>query len=310
MPDIRSQWNEYIGISNTTITDGVSPIIEAYVPEFIPNETNNLSETTELSASVTNPFDGVTSKSKVTRSPTITCVFLGASNTLIPCVAAGERVRILNYGGTETYYWLPMGRDPGLRLHERVRLFAMSQPSSVQGGSYKDTTDGNSFFIEMNTNKGQKEIHIHSSMGDGEPYGYDMRIIPEKFIWEFKDNIGHELSLNSQKHRWFMTNPDKSSIEIIKEDININCNGTLNINAGTAINVKTPSYTLNADTQSINGTSRSESLSSISISSSSYSLTASACSYTGAHTFAGPNFTVGTGSGVVPVIIVFGSNAW
>ncbi len=260
MAKFQSEWQEYIGISNVTATDGVTPTISVAIPEFNPTEDNSLGEKIVFNASTEDKIGGTGGSAKVAKVKTLVCTYrgFGDTNGLIPCVHRGERVRVFNYAGTEQYYWTPFGRDPGLRKHERVRWFAMDkgEPSVDNPPSYQDVTDYNNYFVEINTNPNSKCIRIHTGVSDGEELTYDIAIYPEECCLEITDNMsggnvhtldpnrgskmdaGNCIRLESKKHWWHIRNVDDSIIDVKRENITLTCKDTITLNAGKHIVTK------------------------------------------------------------------------
>lgn len=247
MAKVVSELYEYIGISNTTITKGLTYDIEVVIPEFTPLAEGEPGKYTIEQTTLEDPINKTTKTTKVKTVRTVVCTYMGSGNVngIVPCVHKGERVRVLNYAGTEQYYWLAYGKDPGLRLRERARWFVMDQPKSVENGDYKKVEDENTYFVELNTNKGAKEFHVHTSINDGETYTYDIRIIPEKCILEITDNAGSNgpdkgnvIRLRSKDKWWHIRNTDESVIDINKKNIIIRCQDTISMIAGKNIVTK------------------------------------------------------------------------
>ena len=226
---------EYIGIAADTIEDGITPVLNVYIPEFVPNTDCELKKQVTVSGAIKDPFTGTVSQCSITKTNNIVATYMGGTNVFIPCVATGERVRIISIGGIEQMYWLPLGRDPGLRRHERVRWFIMDQPTAVSDGSYPDVMDTNTYFVEFNSNKGQKEFHIHTGISDGEAHNYDIHILPEQSKVLIKDDIGNYIQLLSDEHWWRCENTDNSFIEANKENITLECKDTITLRAGKRI---------------------------------------------------------------------------
>lgn len=353
MADCPNQWTEHIGVARTEILDGLTATLEVWVPDFLPNYDGDIPLSNQCQqCTVKDPILETTKSGKVHHRKTVKCVYLGFTNHIVPCVHIGERVKVLCYAGTEAFYWMPLGRDPGLRLHEHMRWYAMSQPESVEGGwdektgrSYKNVQDDNSYWIDINTNKGQKSIWMHTSQKDGECHGYDFRILVDtckgKCKVELYDSDGNILFLDTHEHRWQIWNIDNSYLDIYKENITMHCNDTMQFVADKHLIIRTPDYQRLADKQQIVGKTRDSDIaqrdyikttawgvqasSAASIKTTKYSLNASAMAYmttsdmsltaskityTGEHTFAGPSFIVGTAHGLCPVVILFGSNSW
>lgn len=276
MAKVASEFYEYLGISNVTITDGLTPVITAAIPEFNPKEEKDLGEKIIYKACTEDEIGGTGGCANVAKVKTVICTYFGCGDTngLIPCVHRGERVRVFNYAGTEQYYWRAYGRDPGLRKHERVRWFAMNkgEPSVDNPPSYQNVTDFNNYFVEINTNPKEKAIRIHTGISDGERLAYDITIYPEPCVLEITDNMsgggihgpgsdcGHDghgssgnegrgdclntidggncIRLESLKHWWHIRNVDDSIIDVKRENITLTCKDTITLDAGKHIITK------------------------------------------------------------------------
>lgn len=256
MAQVVSEFNMYVGISNVTITDGLTPVITAAIPEFNPLDEGCLGEMKIFKCKTDDPLKVSTGTAEVKKVKTVVCTYFGCGdcNQMYPCVHRGERVLVFNYAGTEQYYWRAWGKDPGLRRAERVRWFAMDKPISVDSPpQYQNVTEKNSYFIEMNTNKGDQGVRIHTCTNNGEQWAYDVTIFPEKCMFEITDNMsgggckspvmscdcdmdkGNCIRLMSNEHRWRIRNVDDSYVELDKENITIWCKDTITMRAGKNI---------------------------------------------------------------------------
>lgn len=316
----QGEWVEYVGISDTTNNTGLVPIIQAFCPEILPSFMGPPSPVpAAVPVATVNPLTGVETKSTLRQTTLLTCEYLGGDNHLVPCIYKGERVRIFNYGGSDKFYWLPLGREPGMRRHEHLRWFAMSQPKGVEKGVRFATTDLNSYFVDINTNEGQKCIHIHTSQADGEVHGYDIRICPQGSFIEINDTDGNFFILDSKIPMWHMHNTYDSNIMMTKDIININCHNILNIVADNAINVKTTALAYTTET-TVHNASKSHTLTTdvntisanktMTVTTPDLTENADVAKKVGNYLFSGKKFVVASEHGMVPVIIVFGSNSW
>lgn len=385
MAEVISEFRTYIGISDSTITDGVTPVIMVAVPEFEPLDAGNLSEMKLTEAHTVDPIGSTTGATLIKKVRTIKCTYFGSDgNQMVPCVHRGERVLVINYAGTEQYYWKAWGRDPGLRANERVRWLAMNRPKSVDGvDQYPDVTDDNCYFVEMNTNGGDKWFRIHTGVSDGEAHTYDVTIFPEKGMFEITDNMssgsllsdntntdkGNCIRLISDHPLWRIRNISGSYIELNGPDINIYAPHDINIEAGNDINTKcgnnytsdvgvdrtetvgnNNSKTVSNDEATAIGNNKTDNIGSkhavtcpdtsvtgdimtvnmssalnaqaggsvgitgggsVGVSAGALTMSAGSIASSGAHSFSGPAFVVGTGSGAIPgLVIIYGSNAW
>lgn len=311
MAKVISEFHEYVGISNDTWTDGLHPMITAAIPEFNPLDKRPLGEMKVYKAKTEDCIGNTGGCANVSKVKTVVCTYLGnGANHLIPCIHRGERVRIFNYAGTEQYYWREWGKDAGLRKCERIRWFAMDKKQNGKhwstdkylgplppqtdeynddGGesptdeyTYSNATDKNTYFIEFNTNPGDKGFRIHTCNEDGEPFIYDISIWPEKGILEISDNAsgggckdglgncpchmdtGNNIRLNSKERWWHIRNSDDSCIDIVKENIFMKCKNTISMIAGKDVVVSAGiRYTRTAPVQNIVGNQRTATLAAI-----------------------------------------------
>ena len=235
---VSSPWTEWIGTSHTTVTDGETLNLDVYIPEFIPDIVGDPTLIIDQAVGVPSQWEDPGGAHMIHIKRMVTCTYLGGTNAIVPCVHMGERVRVLCYAGNEQYYWLPLGRDPGIRLHERIRWFAMCQPDSVVPQSYKEVMDTNSYFIDFNTNPGSKQWHLHTSDADGEPIKYDWYIWPDLMEMVFFDSFENFFHLWSEIPKWWLHNFADSNVILDGPDIIISCPGNIKVFAGASINVE------------------------------------------------------------------------
>lgn len=326
MDDKRLGWRIMLGVSASTITNGMTSEsgtsdIEVFVPELAPNGQGEPVKTPSSDEfELENPLEKTSYKGRAPKADLIKCQYMGRSNVYVPCVYPGEQVWVLQYeGGQNSFYWLPIGRDEGIRLREHVRWFAMNQPTAVEKTNvFHTVSEGNTYYIDINTNKGEKVIRIHTCINDGEPYSYDFEFIPESSLFRVFDNVGNILSLDSANTIWKMYNISGSYVELNQTDITVYAPNNIKIEAGNSILVKAgakitetaPQYLNNSTQQTQQSSTWTVATSSSSISASTMSITTSTLNLAGAITCSGSNFTVASAHGIVPVTIVFGSNVW
>lgn len=309
----KQTWDVYVGTSCTTLQDGLSDIIDVYVPELTPNAMGEPADH-KVESSVIDEFTGAEIKTSVIEKRSIKASFFGRDNHFIPCIHKGEQVLLINHGGGELgWYWYPMGRlnEHGIRRFEHARWFIMDQPKAIVDGEIKDCEDANTFFIDMNTKPGEKRIQIHTSRSDGEPVGYDMHFIPEAEMFYLLDTKKNIFSIDSKNTIMKMINADKSTLELNKTNINFECSGTFHVTAGTSVVIDTPAYNNNGVTQTHKGSSHIRNMKLIA-DNAELSMTAKGktVDIDGVVTVTGDSFTVNSNHGMVPVRITFGSNVW
>ena len=287
MADKRIGWEVFCGVSCTTIQNGMyakefAPTsdggdgtlvadIEVFIPELTPQSDGTEPEKKIIQdIKLWNPFTREDETAQITATHIIRCKYMGTQNFYVPCVHRGEQVWVLRHEGSEfQYYWLPMGRDEGMRNFEHLRWYAHNMPTAIQKvdekhGIKTTVTDDNTYFIDIDTQRDKngdiktKLIQIHTSQSDGEEYAYDIRIYPGLNKLEICDNAtsveggGNRIELDSKETTWTIRNIDDSFIKLDKENIYISCRDTINITAGKKIRVRAgwaDDYTTLAETK-------------------------------------------------------------
>lgn len=288
MPAKRFGWNLFWGVSNTTITNGLCAPehtfkedggdgtmvadIDVFVPELTPNaDGKDMSARMVYDVALMNPLTNQPEKREVTFTNIIRCKYMGGQNEAVPCIHKGEQVWVLQHeGGEFSYYWLPVGRDEGIRNHEHLRWFAHNLPKiKISEDGTFSIGDGTSYFIDINTNPRSNEkgsgklFQIHTSDNDGELFAYDVRIFPERGALEICDNAdkdddriagvsgGNRIEIDSKNTKITLRNIDNSFIRLDKQNITLSCLDTINITAGKKIRVRGgwyDDYKTNAET--------------------------------------------------------------
>lgn len=351
MEKLGKGWKVYAGVSASTITNGVwsddyaaekVPDLEVAIYEWVPNANSAIvKNAVPITATTIDPIGDTGGTSDIPRQHTVRCQYMGGNNQMVPCIHAGEQVWVLQFEGGDMWYWLPMARitDMGIRRHEHIRWFAMNRDVSVTGkDKIKDISDNDTYFVDINTNKGYKLLQVHTARNDGEYCGYDIRIHPEKGYLEITDTIGNILSLDSVKTIWRVRNINDSFVELNKGDITISCPGNMTLKCGGDMLVdvggkrtqkvgSTEDVTIGSNRTTLVGASDTLKISSsrttnvgandtLSISGThaltcaTYSMSSGVATLDGAITVSGATFTVASAHGLVPVIIVYGSSAW
>lgn len=354
-------WQVFVGVSDSKITNGLwsedyaaekLPDLEVVVHEIAPNGKCCIHKSPVcVPAQTEDPIGDTSGGCSIPRQDTIRCQYMGGTNTIVPCIHIGEQVWVLHYEGGDMWYWLPMGRhrDAGIRQHEHLRWYAMNRCKSVIGcNTFKTVTDQETYFIDINTNPGNKMVQIHTAKNDGEFCQYDIFIYPELGKMRAHDCKGNELTLDSKATIWYMKNADNSFLELNKEDITLSCNRDMKIICGRDMSVtvgNNQTIDVSADrtdtvkgkrTTTITGNDNRTVLANVVDTVSnhwvrkiaandsktvggacvetvgSYGLiSGGACSITGAVMIGGDSCAIVTGSGTIPGLqIWFGSNTW
>lgn len=164
----------------------------------------------------------------------IECAWLpmdGSGNRISPPdVRRGERVVIYQFGNEQKYFWTTMGLDLKLRKLETVIYgFSGTQDESAE------VSGENYYYLEVSTHK--KLVHFHTSQADGEPFGYDAQFDTGTGVFTITDTVGNHIQLDSSKTRLFFCNKNDTSLELIKNDLNITVpgNSTIRTTGNTSV---------------------------------------------------------------------------
>jgi len=158
--------------------------------------------------------------------------FDGSGNRVTsPDVRRGERVVIYQFGNEQKYYWTTLGIDLKLRKLETV-IYAFSG-TTVESA---EVNADNYYYIEISTHR--KLVHFHTSQANGEPFGYDVQFDTGTGIFTLTDTVGNHIVLNSKETRLFFSNKNNTSLELVKNDLNVNVPGntTVNTTSNTVVN--------------------------------------------------------------------------
>ena len=180
----------------------------------------------------------------VKTSNTITATWRGdgTNRFTAPDVRRGERVRIYQFGDTDKYFWTVVN-TPGETTRKRETVVTLFSNTTDE----QDNTPSpeNSWYQEVNTH--EKLITTQTNKNDGEPFAYTQQInAKEGNVVVVADDIGNYIQMNSTDQHITLETAAGAKIEIIKEDIFINCRN-YTVNASGSITTKTPKATHNED---------------------------------------------------------------
>lgn len=206
------QWVTYKG-TVTEDKDKNSVKINVFVPGLTPAATGRLASATSTESITLQDQDGVSSTSTSTVSNHVTAIWWGASNRAYPPdVVAGEEVTVKRYADSDVFYWESNGRNDELRTTETVR-FRVSNDKKGQ----KELTDQNTYFAEVSTDNGH--IRIHTSKSNGEKYTYDIYIDTKGNRIYVGDDIGNNITLESDTPRVKLANKDGTFVDLFQKDV-------------------------------------------------------------------------------------------
>lgn len=110
-----------------------------------------------------------------------------------PDIRRGEHVMLLRVEDSDTYYWIPINLEPGLRRCERYWIQVSDSKEY-----YKGLTKENTYGIDIDTLQ-NKQIHIYTALSDGEKYRYDILLDPLHAVLSIQDSNGQSITFDTEK---------------------------------------------------------------------------------------------------------------
>lgn len=166
--------------------------------------------------------DGSSFETTVRSSATVTARWLamGSNRKTAPDVRRGEKVLIWKFADADKYYWSSLEYDPKLRKLETI-ILAISNTQKE-----KDDADGdNTYFLEFSTHN--KRIHLHTSVSDGEPFGYDFLFDTKNGTVTLHDTIENMIHLDSGSKRIILKNAEGTYMDLNALDLIVNVEGNM-----------------------------------------------------------------------------------
>ena len=236
---IESRCQVFIGRAASEIDKTNKSELYVYIEQFQPMAKGVVTDKTSTKpVGVVNVASTGISVAKINLTDTVLATYLGSdTNRSIPDVVPGEQVLLYYFGGDE-WYWFPLQLDDALRKVEHIRWSVADKPKRME-----KLTDDNTYFIEIETKyNGKRHVLISTSDSNGEVFRYRIKIDTVKGtfrIWDTKkEEVWNEIFIDSAIPRIFMKNHDKSSIDIIKQDIKMIAPNNIEMTAGNAIIMK------------------------------------------------------------------------
>ena len=165
----------------------------------------------------------------------------GSSNRVTPPdVRRNEHVLIWQYADVDKYYWTPMGMDDDLRRLETV-IYAFS---ATKDEAEELDPSSNMYSLEVSTHG--KNITLHTTTADGEPYEYTIQLDTGYGKLTVTDNIGNTITLDSPEHHIRAINTDLTEVSLNKtklygyasEDVTVRSDDTMTASSGGNMTVE------------------------------------------------------------------------
>ena len=161
--------------------------------------------------------DGASFETTTRSSTTLSARWLplGSNRKTAPDVRRGEKVMIWKFADADKYYWSSLEYNAKLRKLETV-IFAISNTQDEDA----DADGDNTYFFEFSTHN--KRVHLHTSVSDGEPFGYDFMFDTKNGSVTLKDTIDNLIHLDSAAKRIVLKNATGSYMDLFDKDLFIN----------------------------------------------------------------------------------------
>jgi hypothetical protein len=226
-------------------------------------------------------------KIKISRGIAIDAEWLGETNRVLsPDVRRNEQVMLYQSGDSNKYYWTSMGRDDNLRRLETLVWAYNGDPSNEDADPSRD----NSYVQEISTHDGH--ITLTTSDKNGEKAKYLFQFNTKDGRVTLEDNLGNFIFLDSVERDIHLQNGDTSFFRMLKEDIFIQSN--------KSINSKTKTYNIECDNFNTKSKNYTETTSAYKKTASTYSVTVPLASFStmvGCTTLAAAAFVGGSATG-------------
>lgn len=200
--------------------------------EVTPMETVSMSNgelTDNLNSSNTKgkDADGSSFETTVKSAATVTARWLPFSSNrkTSPDVRRGEKVAIWKFADADKYYWSELEYEAKLRKLETV-IYSFSATEDEKEESTSETT----YFLEISTHT--KMIHLHTSVSNGEPFGYDIMLNTKDGTFQLRDTIENMIFLDSGSKRIVLKNAAESYFDLFAEDLFVNIVGNMSTKIG------------------------------------------------------------------------------
>lgn len=225
-----------------------STLIKAYVPNLYPVGTTGKFEPSTQKNTVT-ILDKNGNPQEITTFTTnyIEATWKGRPNEAYPPnVEPGDRVTIYQYHDTDKFLWESDGRDSQLKTTEKKRIFIGATKKFNQP---KDDT--NTYFLEFDSIS--QKVTLKTSKDNGEAFAYIIEINCKNGTVLISDDKGgnggvnNQILINSKENAIQLTNNDKSSVLLTKENIILQCPHNLTLKSGKQIIFEAPSTTVNSE---------------------------------------------------------------
>ena len=261
-----------------------NPTIEVLSAEDVPTFEGELKHNNEKLIFDLKDIDGKKVCTKANLVNTISCEFFGDANKMdVPDVHRGETVMILQYAGSDNWFWMPCVTDSRVRQTEHKKIHIAAKDN------LDECDDTNSYTIELNSREDEgngygstKYVRIKTSDALGEEFTYVIEVDTSNSTVTIADNVGNKVLMQSELSRVLLENALESRVDVVGPDVYVSAINHIGITSA-----KTASVT-SIDALTLSGGS-------VAIMGGACTINSSALTVSPTTTFNGPaNFNAGT----------------
>lgn len=174
----------------------------------------------------------------------------GTNRVSAPDVRRGEKVKVLQFGDTDQYFW-QVFNEPG--VNNRKRETVVTAYSNTTDEKDNTPSEENSWIHEVNTH--EKTVTFKTNKADGEPFAYTTQINAKEGNVVVADDIGNYIQMNSKDQLIEVETASGARLELNQEDIEMLCNnfkldarGKITLKGGTGeIDIPTSNWKGNVE---------------------------------------------------------------
>lgn len=234
---MNTKWKEYLGYAVHDLADSEDPdnhVLEVLCPDFFPFEQNLVQKEAVKSLTTVKDGFGTRRKKDTTMINTIKARYLGTGTVVsVPDIVTAERVRVLRYGNSKLWFWLPYGNDVHLRQNEHYAIRCANQKLRL-----KVLDDENTYQFIIDTRDDQKQITLMTGKTDGEVFSYLFQMNPTTKSATLTDDIGNRVLMESEEHKMVLENASGVSIKQHNENMHVVVPGNLTLDVGKGYHVQ------------------------------------------------------------------------
>lgn len=214
-----------------------SAVVKISVPELFPDSGGSADPADKRSIIRTQNASGQSEETVTNTTNHLTCTWLGESDFYAPWVRKGEQVLVYQIGDTPKFFWGEFKRDRELRKTDIKRIYVAAKNSNNEA-----LDDSNIYFFELNSE--DQTVSIQTSKANGEVTRYVMKLNCKTGEFVLTDDLNNSIYLNSQERLISLTNGDKASYTLSKQDAFISAPRDLMAKAGRQFVVDAPVMTI------------------------------------------------------------------